>query len=167
MLTLYLLFKNEAVEILDRNAFLVMYDVREAEIMAKRKEFESNIDIAKILEELKKICEDFDDADSLGANNNRDEFVRNLLGPNDTENNDDFENAVNAIRISAVRKCSNVMSKQEYRMMRSANNGQRELLLEAIHRLHMPDSNLLQIFFTGPAGSGKTYVLKLLMETYN
>ena len=98
----------------------------------------------------------------------RDEFVRNVLRPGDTENNDDLENAANTIGISAVRQRSNVMSKQEYcRMMRSANDGQRELLLEAIHRLHMPDSDPIQIFFTGPAGSGKTYVLKLLMETYN
>ncbi|GFT54498.1 hypothetical protein TNCV_1080621 [Trichonephila clavipes] len=65
MVTLYLPFKNEAVEILDRNGFLRMYDEREAEIMAKRKEFESNIDIAKILDELKQICKDFDNVDPL------------------------------------------------------------------------------------------------------
>ncbi|GFV64106.1 ATP-dependent DNA helicase PIF1 [Trichonephila clavipes] len=60
------------------------------------------------------------------------------------------------------------MSKQEYcHMMRSTNNGQRELILETIHRLHLSDSIPIQIFFTGPSGSGKTYVLKLLMETYN
>ncbi|GFU16408.1 ATP-dependent DNA helicase [Trichonephila clavipes] len=76
---------------------------------------------------------------------------------------DDF-----TLGISAVRKRSNVMSKQEYcHMMRSTNNGQRELILETIHRLHLSDSIPIQIFFTGPAGSVKTYVLKLLMETYN
>ncbi|GFY21524.1 ATP-dependent DNA helicase [Trichonephila clavipes] len=167
MVTLYLPFKNEAVEILDRNGFLRMYDEREAEIMAKRKEFESNIDIAKILDELK-ICEDFDNVDELDTSNSRDDFVRNVLGPDGTENNDDFENAVNTIGISAVRKRSNVMSKQECcHTMRSTNNGQRELILETIHRLHLSDSIPIQIFFTGPAGSGKTYVLKLLMETYN
>ncbi|GFT83695.1 hypothetical protein TNCV_2826171 [Trichonephila clavipes] len=145
-----------------------MYDEREAEIMAKRKEFESNIDIAKILDELKKICEDFNNVDPLGTSNSRDDFVRNVLEPDGTENNDDFENAVNTIGISAVRKRSNVMSKQEYcHMMRYTNNGQRELILEMIHRLHLSDSIPIQIFFTGPSGSGKTYVLKLLMETYN
>ncbi|GFT97078.1 hypothetical protein TNCV_177041 [Trichonephila clavipes] len=166
--TFYLPFKNEAVEILDRNGFLRMYDERESEIMAKRKEFESNIDIAKILDELKKICEDFDNVDPLDTSNSRDDFVRNVLGPDGTENKDDFENAVNTIGISAVRKRSNVMSKQEYcHMMRSTNNGQCELILEMIHRLHLSDSIPIHIFFTGPAGSGKTYVLKLLMETYN
>ncbi|GFU66600.1 ATP-dependent DNA helicase [Trichonephila clavipes] len=95
-------------------------------------------------------------------------FVRNVLGPDGTENKDDFENAVNTIGISAVRKRSNMMSKQEYcHMMHNTNNGQRELILETTHRLHLSDSIPLQIFFTGPAGSGKTYVLKLLMETYN
>ncbi|GFS58860.1 hypothetical protein TNCV_4271471 [Trichonephila clavipes] len=49
MVTLYLPFMNEAVEILDRNCFLRMYHEREAEIMGKRKEFESNIDIAKMM----------------------------------------------------------------------------------------------------------------------
>ncbi|GFX42884.1 ATP-dependent DNA helicase PIF1 [Trichonephila clavipes] len=166
MITLYLPFKNEAVEILDRDGFLRMYDEREAEIIAKRKEFESNIDIAKLLDEYKKICEDFDNVDPLDTSKN--DFVQNVLGPGGTENNDDFENAVNTIGISAVRKRSNVMSKQEYcHMMRSTNNGQRELILETIHRLHLSDSIPIQIFFTGPAGSGKTYVLKLLMETYN
>ncbi|GFX54824.1 ATP-dependent DNA helicase [Trichonephila clavipes] len=141
MVTLYLPFKNEAVEILDRNGFLRMYDEREAEIMTKCKEFESNIDIAKILDELKKICEDFDNVGPLDASNSRDDFVRNVLGLDGTENNDDFENAVNTIGISAVRKRSNVMSKQEYcHMMRSTNNGQRELILETIHRLHLSDS---------------------------
>ncbi|GFW65819.1 hypothetical protein TNCV_586451 [Trichonephila clavipes] len=128
----------------------------------------SNIDIAKILDELKKICEDFDNVDPLDTSNSRDDFVRNVLGPDGTENNDDFENSVNTIGISAVRKRSSVMSKQEYcHMMRSTNNGQRELILETIHRLHLSDSIPIQIFFTGPAGSDKTYVLKLLMETYN
>ncbi|GFT09265.1 hypothetical protein TNCV_5061581 [Trichonephila clavipes] len=138
MVTLYLPFKNEAVETLDRNGFLRMYDEREAEIMAKH------------------------------TSNSRDDFVRNVLGPEGTENNDDFDNALNTIGISAVRKRSNVMSKQEYcHMMRSTNSGQRKLILETIHRLHLSDSIPIQIFFTGPAGSGKTYVLKLLMETYN
>ncbi|GFV59702.1 ATP-dependent DNA helicase [Trichonephila clavipes] len=141
MVTLYLPFKNEAVEILDRNGFLRMYDEREEEIMAKCKEFESNIDIAKILDELKKICEDFDNVDPLDTSNSRDDFVRNVLGPDGTENNDNFENAVNKIGISAVRKRSNVMSKQEYcHMMRRTNKGQRELILETIHRLLLNDS---------------------------
>ncbi|GFV00019.1 ATP-dependent DNA helicase [Trichonephila clavipes] len=56
----------------------------------KRKEFESNIDIAKILDELKKICEDFDNVDPLDTSDSRDDFVRNVLGPDGTENNDDF-----------------------------------------------------------------------------
>ena len=37
MVTLYVPFKNEAVEILNRNSFLRMYDEREADIMVKRK----------------------------------------------------------------------------------------------------------------------------------
>lgn len=168
MVTLYLPFRNEAVEILDRNAFLGMYDEREAEIMSKRAEYESNIDIAKVIEELRQMCEDFDNADPLGAGEQLEEFVRSVLQRADRENNDDFESVANSTGISAVRQRSNVMPKQDYcRLMRSTNTGQRWIVLEAIHRLHTPNSDPIQIFFTGPAGTGKTYVLKLLMETYN
>lgn len=45
IVTLYLPFKNEVVEILNRNGFLGVYDEREVEIMFKCKEFESYIDI--------------------------------------------------------------------------------------------------------------------------
>lgn len=53
-------------------------------------------------------------------------------------------------------------------MMRKTNKEQREIILEAIHRIcDRSNTEPLQIFFTGPAGCGKTFTLKLLMETYN
>ena len=51
--------------------------------------------------------------------------------------------------------------------MRNANAEQKAIILEVIDRIHKENSDPLQIFFTGPAGSGKTFTLKLLMETYN
>lgn len=63
------------------------------------------------------------------------------------------------------------MPKQQYcELLRTTNAEQREVVLEAIHRLHGCGDELLQalqIFFTGPAGCGKTYTLKALMETYD
>lgn len=41
------------------------------------------------------------------------------------------------------------------------------LTLELVYRLTQPASLPLQVFFTGPAGAGKSYVLKALMETAN
>ncbi|GFY64391.1 hypothetical protein TNIN_170701 [Trichonephila inaurata madagascariensis] len=52
-------------------------------------------------------------------------------------------------------------------LMRSTNSCQREILLDMKHRLHILHSEPIQVYFTGPAGSDKTYVLKLEMEIYN
>lgn len=168
MVTLYLPFRCEAVDIIDRNAFMETYDAREAEIMEKRKQYESSIDIERVVEELRQMCEQFDDEDPLGARNQREEFVKSIVQQGGVENADDFDAATMVTSVSAVRRRSNAMAKADFcRMMRSTNSGQREILLEAIHRLHTLNSEPIQVFFTGPAGSGKTYVLKLAMEIYN
>lgn len=60
------------------------------------------------------------------------------------------------------------MPKQKYcETMRLTNPEQRELFLEIIHRLHDPEAEPIQIFFTGPAGSGKTFTLKAIIESIN
>ncbi|GFW79849.1 ATP-dependent DNA helicase [Trichonephila clavipes] len=48
-----------------------------------------------------------------------------------------------------------------------ANEKQNRLLLHVIYHLLSSDNVPFQIFFTGPAGCGKTFVIKLLMEIYN
>ncbi|KAL4153959.1 hypothetical protein QTP88_001792 [Uroleucon formosanum] len=52
-------------------------------------------------------------------------------------------------------------------LMRSANEKQTELLLHVINHVLCREKSPLQIFFTGPAGCGKTFVIKLIMEIYN
>lgn len=52
-------------------------------------------------------------------------------------------------------------------LMRNANEKQKDLLLHVIHHILSADKSPLQIFFTGPAGCGKTFVIKLIMEIYN
>ena len=76
MVTLYLPFRCEAVDIIDRNAFMDTYDAREAEM---RKQYESNIDIERVVEELRQMCQQFDDEDPLGARNQREEFVKSIV----------------------------------------------------------------------------------------
>ncbi|KAK8772607.1 hypothetical protein V5799_024150 [Amblyomma americanum] len=41
------------------------------------------------------------------------------------------------------------------------------IIEEVIHRLTTEDSEPLRIFFTGPAGCGKTFTLHLIMDVYN
>ncbi|KAH9366386.1 hypothetical protein HPB48_018147 [Haemaphysalis longicornis] len=54
-----------------------------------------------------------------------------------------------------------------YNVMRMTNTEQHELLREIIHRQTTPSAPPLRVFFTGPAGCGKTFVLRLAMDLYN
>ena len=94
-----------------------------------------------------------------------DHFVQTLRDGN----NDYIRMAAMERMSSIVRKRENVMSSEEYcQAMRRTNKEQRDLILEAIHRMYDDgEYKPLQIFFTGPAGCGKTFTMKLLMETYN
>lgn len=55
----------------------------------------------------------------------------------------------------------------DYDLMRMANDKQRDLLMHVIHNLLADSSDPFQIFLTGPAGCGKTFMIRLLMEIYN
>nr|XP_037275732.1 ATP-dependent DNA helicase PIF1-like [Rhipicephalus microplus] len=69
---------------------------------------------------------------------------------------------------AAVRKRQDVMDREEYtRLMRMTNAEQCELLREIIHRQTTLGALPLRVFLTGPAGCGKTFVLKLVMDVYN
>ncbi|GFV36328.1 hypothetical protein TNCV_2233751 [Trichonephila clavipes] len=57
-----------------------------------------------------------------------------------------------------------------YDLMRRANEEQREILFHTMHHLISTDEPMrepLLIYLTGPAGSGKTFVIKGIMEIYN
>ncbi|GFQ76931.1 ATP-dependent DNA helicase [Trichonephila clavata] len=67
-----------------------------------------------------------------------------------------------------VRKRENLMPKEDFNnLMRMANIEQKSLLMHVISKLLDSESQPIQMFFTGPAGCGKTFVIKLLMEIYN
>ncbi|KAH9382043.1 hypothetical protein HPB48_008516 [Haemaphysalis longicornis] len=53
-----------------------------------------------------------------------------------------------------------------YNLMRMTNAEQHELLRQIIHRQTTPSAPPLRVF-TGPAGCGKTFVLRLAMDLYN
>ncbi|KAH9366180.1 hypothetical protein HPB48_004122 [Haemaphysalis longicornis] len=69
---------------------------------------------------------------------------------------------------AAVHKRQDITDREEYyNFMRMTNAEQHELLRETIHRQTTPSAPPLRVFFTGPAGRGKTFVLRLAMDLYN
>lgn len=175
MVLLHLPFRNEEIDVLDNNRYQTLYDEHEAFIMEARKEFESNLDIAKMMEECHRLFTE--DENDFGNDENAqvDEYVKSKAVDEDFVQNiregldDDIRMRVMEKMSSVVRKRENVMSAEEYCIaMRCTNQRQRDLVLEVIHRIFTDgERKPLQIFLTGPAGSGKTFTMKMLMETYN
>ncbi|XP_058827259.1 uncharacterized protein LOC131687220 [Topomyia yanbarensis] len=168
MVLLFQPFRNETCDILDRNNFIELYDQNEAFILNKLKEYDCNINLEHIVEEYLRINEEIESDDLQNETNDKhNEFVRAIvMEPND----DDIEQLPTGALSAVVKKRTNVMSKLEYcAMVRATNVEQRNLILHLIDILHSFDGmNIpLQIFFTGPAGCGKTFTLRILMETYN
>ncbi|XP_058814074.1 uncharacterized protein LOC131677981 [Topomyia yanbarensis] len=168
MVLLFQPFRNETCDILDRNNFIELYDQNEAFILNKLKEYDCNINLQHIVEEYLRINEEIESDDLQNETNDKhNEFVRAIvMEPND----DDIEQLPTGALSAVVKKRTNVMSKLEYcAMVRATNVEQRNLILHLIDILHSFDGmNIpLQIFFTGPAGCGKTFTLRILMETYN
>lgn len=166
MVLLFLPFRNEVCDVLDRNKFLMLYEDNEAAILAKHKEYDCELNLDQVVAEYIRLSDE-DDVQQEVANKKRDEYVRTIsMEPND----DDINNLPNGPMAAVVKQRANVMSKQEYcEMVRATNAEQRDLILHIIHSLHSFDDSIkpVQIFFTGPAGCGKTFTLRILMETIN
>ncbi|XP_058456546.1 uncharacterized protein LOC131433943 [Malaya genurostris] len=167
MVLLFLPFRNEACDILDRNKFIDLYDQNKTIIFDKLKEYDCDIKLEQIVEEYLRVAEENESDDQQKSNDKHNEYVRAItMEPND----DDIEQLPTGALSAVIKKRTNVMSKQDYcAMVRATNVDQRKLILHLIDILHAFDgmNTPLQIFFTGPAGCGKTFTLKILMETYN
>lgn len=164
MVMLHIPFRNELLDIIDRDKFLEIYAEHEQRIMKERERFEYRIDIEAIIREIEALChltEDVVPTDLLES-----EAV--LSNCNGDLPDDDILRDAAITTVSAIKSRDNVLSKAEFcALMRKTNPEQRELILEVIHRLHMTVRVPIQIFLTGPAGCGKTFTLLVLMETYN
>ena len=136
--------------------------------MERRKQYEKNINIQKLKEELKFLCAVDDECRRAEKEANDDDQSLRQNAFKEEPNDDDIHDVSMISGNSIVRKKEEVMPKQKFcEMMRTSNLRQRALLLEIIHRIHPTDDDPIQIFFTGPAGCVKTYVLKLAMENFN
>lgn len=174
MVTLHIPFRNEDTEILADMKFTTIYDEHENEILERRKEFESNIDIQKTIDICRQLCHEgelIDDeseirdiATRFPEPNPFEELYRN---PNAAVN-EDLRIATLKNLGAIVKRRENIMSNDHFcELMRSANEKQKDLLLHVIHHNLSAEKSPLQLFFTGPAGCGKTFVIKLIMEIYN
>ncbi|XP_055623676.1 uncharacterized protein LOC129767083 [Toxorhynchites rutilus septentrionalis] len=165
---LFLPFRNELCDIVDGNKFLQLYDTHESNLLRKRREYDCDLNLEQTVEEYLRTCENEEAGEQeSAAARKHDEFVRAIsMEPND----DDIEQIPTGALRAVIRQRTNVMSKQDYcAMMRTTNEEQRNLILHVIDVLHSYSENnkSLQIFFTGPAGCGKTFTLRILMETIN
>ncbi|XP_055632950.1 uncharacterized protein LOC129773377 [Toxorhynchites rutilus septentrionalis] len=166
MVLLFLPFRNEVCAILDRNKFLALYEDNETTILAKRKHYDCEINLDQVVEEYLRLSTANEEQQEV-ASSKRDEFARTIVME---PNNDDIHNLPTGPLAAVVKQRSHLMSKQDYcAMVRATNPEQRDLILQLIHSLYNfdGDEKPMQIFFTGPAGCGKTFTLRILMETVN
>lgn len=168
MVMLFVPFRNELCDVLDGSKFLQMFEAHEPVILAKRKEYDSQINIEQTVEEYLRLCiDDPPNAQKETANEKREECVKAItMDPNDDDINQLPTNGLSAV----IKQRTTVMTKKDYcALVRSSNVEQRDLILNVINSLHTFDENgkPLQLFFTGPAGCGKTFTLRIIMETYN
>ena len=165
LVLLYIPIRNEVVEVIDRNRFMEIFDAQEVWILAKRKQYEKNISLQQLVQELRDL-KDHEEEDDDTRMMEDDELRRGAVVP--TECDADILSIPSFGGLSVVRIRDGILPKQRFcEMMRKTNKVQRALLLKFIHRIHRPDSEPIQIFSHGPAGSGKTFTLRLMMEICN
>ncbi|XP_065304810.2 uncharacterized protein [Dermacentor albipictus] len=176
-------FQRE-VDILDNNKFVEIYDSCVSEILAVKARFSSpHIDLAEMEELCKNIINEevaqrdaFDTHAEVGrrmtdllVDVNDDSDILGEVGQETAVQQAQRESAqAAAARCPAVQMRTDIMPTDVYlHRMRMMNAGQYEIVREVIHRLTTPDSEPLQVFFTGAAGCGKTFVLRTIMDVYN
>lgn len=173
MVSLHFPFRNEDAEILSELKFIQIYNENEDVILNCRSEFESDLDIQKTIE----ICRNLY-RDDINLSNKVVQDAANrcpepdpyqhLFQNTNSEMNDDIRLAVlNKLGPIAKKKNNQTSHANFCDFMRMSNNTQSELLLHVISHLLSLVENPHQIFLTGPAGCGKTFVIRLIMEKYN
>jgi hypothetical protein len=161
MVLLYWTFQNKTMDILDCNKFIEIYDQNDDHILSQRSKYESNLDIKKTMEYCRQLCMEMDNEAEAQLK------CKTYLNMQKEDPNNDDINMISDGITSIIKTNSKVLSSDQYcSMARLTNIEQRGLLLEVIYQI-TSNAEPLQIFFTGPAGCGKTFTLKQLMELYN
>ncbi|XP_042150314.1 uncharacterized protein LOC120844489 [Ixodes scapularis] len=162
-------FRKE-VDILDQNCFERLYEQNIDVILQNKARYHSDVDI----EQIRAVCNSMLQSND-GEHCATSELPDVRLHPMAMENDDSDLLDIGTVQSNApFKQClavctrQDVMSRDQYLdTMRKTNEEQYEIVREVVHRLTLPDSPPLQIFFTGVAGCGKTFVLRLIMDVYN
>lgn len=173
MVLLYIPFRNEEIDVLAENNFVTIYDENQDLILQRRKEFESKLDIARtlqIIEQLGRTDEEEPEEDERNEVNrihDQNDPYLDLLLQDPQVNADLLYAALNSLG-AVAKKRENIMENEQFcALMRMANKQQKDLLMHIISHLQSQNDSPIQIFFTGAAGCGKTFTIKLIMEIYN
>ncbi|XP_077557686.1 uncharacterized protein LOC144172967 [Haemaphysalis longicornis] len=163
---LYFPFRNEHLEILDNNAFVKTYMEKITDITNLQAKYIDDSDCDSLMELARGIAE----AHRVPSTHET-QWTRIRIEPRDEDvMGHDVVNKVLAEQIAcaAVRKREDIMDTEKFNdLMRLTNSEQHEFLRELIHLQTTPGAEPLRAFFTGPAGCGKTFILKLAMDIYN
>ncbi|XP_042149867.1 uncharacterized protein LOC121837984, partial [Ixodes scapularis] len=162
-------FRKE-VDILDQNCFERLYEQNIDVILENKARYHSDVDI----EQIRAVCNSMLQSND-GEHCATSELPDVTLHPMAMEDDDSDLLDIGMVQSNApFKQCpavctrQDVMSRDQYLdTMRKTNEEQYEIVREVVHRLTIPDSPPLQIFFTGVAGCGKTFVLRLIMDVYN
>lgn len=163
MVTLYLPFTCEHTEITDQLKYLTLFDDHHQEIMRNFAKY-NVCDIDKHIEQYNRLCQDLQqDREMVDAAQER----RIQIMATTAANNDDIHDITPGHLNAVVRQRTNVMTSEEFcKNMNKTNPEQRDFLLTLMHALITEDA-VMRIFFTGAAGTGKTFTLNLAMEITN
>ncbi|XP_077537575.1 uncharacterized protein LOC144149774 [Haemaphysalis longicornis] len=163
---LHVPFRNEDLEVLDNNAFVKTYTEKMTDITKLHAKYIYDSDCDSLMELARGIAE----AHRVPSTHET-QWTRIRIEPGDEDvMGHDVVNKVLAEQsaCAAVRKRDDIMDTEKfYDLMRLTNSEQHEFLRELIHRQTTPGAEPLRAFFTGPAGCGKTFILKLAMDIYN
>lgn len=177
MVSLHYAFNSEEIDILQDREYIQIYDENEALIMERRKKFESDLDIQKTMEICAQLIrDDYENAeqyadeencDQINIHEEHDPFLDYMTDMYAVPNLD--LRAATMSKLGAIaRQKDNIMRLEDfYDLLRTTNAKQFDLLQHLAYTLHSKNPQQLCLFFTGAAGSGKTYVLKLIMEICN
>lgn len=126
MITLYIPFRCENIEITDHMKYIQLYEEKQEAILRKIEEYQ-RIDIDKHIEEYKRLCEDLqEEREEIDAKKEHNvQKIATTIVNNDDINNIDFGNMR-----AVVRERTEIMSAEEFcEKMRKTNSEQRNFLL--------------------------------------
>ncbi|KAK8768809.1 hypothetical protein V5799_014726 [Amblyomma americanum] len=165
----FLLFHKE-VDVLDQNCFERVYEENSDVFREHTAHYQTDVNIEELYEVCNSLIRPYEEKRVTAS-----EISDVRVHPAAMEKADSDLIDVGAVESNApFKQCpavctrQDVMSRDQYLdTMRKTNEEQYEIVREVVHRLTTPDSPPLQIFFTGVAECGETFVLRLIIDVYN